>query len=104
MDEELRRDCEILGIEFESIDTISIRAVIKSYRSEALIVHPDKIDQESTDEERAKATAAFQDLNASYERILGLVLQKKKERKRRLSEIMMMKMKATLLLMMMNNL
>ena len=86
MSGELKRDCEILGIDSENIDAITIREVIKAYRKEALKVHPDKIDQESTDEERAKATAAFQELNNSYGRVLKLVLQKKKDKEETFSE------------------
>ena len=80
MTNNLRKNCDILGISFESLDNISIRAVILAYKKEALKVHPDKLGEDATEEDVARATTAFQDLNNAYGMILNLVLQKAKDR------------------------
>ena len=66
----MKSDCDIVGVDFESIDTISVRDVIRAYKKEALKVHPDKVDPK----DKEKATREFQALNSSYERILRYVI------------------------------
>ena len=47
----LKEDCEIVGICFENIDSVTIKEVIQAYRRKALKVHPDKVNE--LDKEKA---------------------------------------------------
>ena len=73
----LESDCDIVGIDYKDIDNITVRDVIRAYRKEALKVHPDKAGEE----DKEKATKAFQALNSSYERILRFIIDKPKDDK-----------------------
>ena len=79
MSEVLKKDCDILGIPFENVNKVTMIDVISAYRREARRVHPDKVDNESTDERRAEATAAFKALNNSYKRVLKFLLDERDE-------------------------
>ena len=41
----LKDDCEIIGVRFENLDTLTIKEVIRAYRRKALKIHPDKVDE-----------------------------------------------------------
>ena len=76
---DVRKHCDILDVSFYKFDNISIREVILAYKKKALKVHPDKLGEDATEEDRARATKEFQDLNNAYKFILNLVLQKTKD-------------------------
>jgi curved DNA-binding protein CbpA len=63
----LKKDLLILELEEKELDEVTIKDVIKAYRKKALRVHPDKAGKEST--------AAFQELNNSYERVLKYLVE-----------------------------
>ena len=71
-DEGIIKDCVILGIDVNTLNTCKLRDVILKYRKKAREVHPDKAG-EVTDEVRKAKTAEFQELNNAYERILKYV-------------------------------
>ena len=71
MAEELRKDCEILKIDLENLCELTMRDIVLAYRKESLRVHPDKVAKDPKSQETA--TAAFQALYNSYERILNFV-------------------------------
>ena len=62
------------------MEAITVREVIIAYRKKALKVHPDKLDHQASAEERANATAEFQELNSSYQNILSLVIDRLKQK------------------------
>ena len=65
----IKEDCEVVGIQFENIKSITIKDIIHAYRRKALKVR---------DEEKEKAKEAFQALNHSYERLLKFLVEKAK--------------------------
>ena len=71
MSEQLRKDCENLGIDAELLITVTVKEVIRAYRKEAIKVHPDKNGVEST--------PAFQELNNSYQRLLSFLIEEKSQ-------------------------
>ena len=71
----IKEDCEVVGISFEDIDSLTVRDVISAYRKKALKVHPDKVQE--TDKENANEE--FKILNNSYERLLKFFVEKVKK-------------------------
>ena len=71
-DYDIKVDCEILGVDFENIDKITVSQVISTYRKTALKVHPDKVDEKN----KEKAKEDFQQLAHSYERVLRYVVNR----------------------------
>ena len=41
----LKVDCEIVGIDYEKLDSLTIKDVIQAFRKKALKVHPDKVEE-----------------------------------------------------------
>ena len=79
----IEEDCEIVGISFKDIDSLTVKDVISAYRKKALKVHPDKVQEA----DKEKANEEFKILNNSYERLLKYFVQKVKEdRENELSE------------------
>ena len=70
----IKKDCDIVGIPFENIDSITIRDVIQAYRRKAVKIHPDKVGESDKEE----ATEAFKVLNNSYENLLKFLVEKAK--------------------------
>ena len=57
---------KVLGIKEENYETLTMDDAVKAYRKLAMTVHPDKAGKEST--------AAFQNLNNSYEKVLEFLI------------------------------
>ena len=70
----IKMDCDIVGIPFENIDSITIRDLIQAYRRKAVKTHPDKVG----DAHKEEATEAFKVLNNAYEKLLKFLVEKAK--------------------------
>ena len=73
----LKVDCEIVGIDYEKLDSLTIKDVIQAFRKKALRVHPDKVDETH----KEKANEEMKALNKSYERLLRYVIERSKKNK-----------------------
>ena len=61
-------DLKTLGLDVTDIESVTIRDVIKAFRKNAHILHPDRAGHDST--------TAFQELSNSYQRALKYLVDK----------------------------
>ena len=69
--EDLVNACAVLEIDPSVLSTLKMKDVVSKYRKKAVLVQPDKADEEPKDQK----TKEFQDLNKSYHLILKYVVE-----------------------------